>query len=87
MSRLEVFQISYRNRNYNAAIIPNVFTDNNERIIIGCHSLDSALFDVEKGYPDNEAQYIDESIYAFLDDEYFILSCEEFVKIAKKYLD
>ena len=87
MSKLDVLQISYRNRRYNTAIIPNVFTDNNETIVIGCHSLNSALYDEEKGYADIEAQYIDEYIYAFLDDDCFKLSCEEFIKIAKRNLD
>lgn len=63
MSKLDVQQISYRNRRYNVAIIPNVFTNKSETIVIGSHSLNSALYDEEKGYTDLEAQYIDEDIY------------------------
>ena len=87
MTKLETDTIEYGGREYVCAWIPDVFGEMCDNICIGCHSLNDALYDEEEGYPDDEAQMIDEGIYAFIDDEYFKLSYEGFIKKVKKYLD
>ena len=88
MRALNTFTITYKRKEYIAAEIPHIFINKtDERIIIGSHSLNVALYDDERGYPDAEAQYIDEQIYAFIDDDFFNLSYNDFIKKAKKYLD
>ena len=51
------------------------------------YSLNVALYDDERGYPDAEAQYVDEQIYAFIDDDFFKLNYNDFIQKAKQYLD
>lgn len=87
MSQLEVFKIEYKGIKYDATCIPDVFTNTDYYPIIGSHSLDVALFDDIKGYPDEEARYIDEKIYGFVNDDYFQTSYEEFLSKVKKHLD
>lgn len=87
MASLDTISISYRGKEYSAAFIPNVFTCDNQMILIGSHSLNVALYDDDKGYVDEEARELDEHIYAFIDDEFFSLSLEKFIVKVKKYLD
>ena len=87
MAQLDVFKIEYQGIGYDASSIPDVFTDSGNEIIIGSHSLNLALYDDEKGWPDDEAVYIDEQIYAFIRDEYFHLRKEYFLEKVQKYLD
>lgn len=87
MSKLETELIDYKGHEYVCAWIPDVLADMYGNICIGCHSLNEALYDNEKGYPDEEAKVIDETIYAYIDDEYFNLSYEEFIEKVIKYLD
>lgn len=88
MKLLDSFTITYRQREYPAAEIPNIFINNlNEKITIAAHSLNIALFDDETGYTDSEARYIDEQIYAFINDDFFKLEYNEFIKKALSFLD
>ena len=87
MASLDTISISYRGKEYSAAFIPNIFTSDNQMILIGSHSLNVALYDDEKGYVGEEAKEIDEEIYAFIDDNFFFLSFEKFIEKAKASLD
>ena len=87
MASLDTISISYRGKEYSAAFIPNIFTSDNQMILIGSHSLNVALYDDDKGYVDEEAKEIDEEIYAFIDDNFFFLSFEKFIEKAKASLD
>jgi hypothetical protein len=87
MANLGTISILYKGKEYSAAFIPNVFTSENQIILIGSHSLNVALYDVDKGYVEEEAREIDEQIYAFIDDNFFSLSLEEFIENAKALLD
>lgn len=88
MKLLDSFTITYRQREYPAAEIPNIFINNlNEKITIAAHSLNIALFDDETAYTDSEARYIDEQIYAFINDDFFKLEYNEFIKKALSFLD
>jgi hypothetical protein len=88
MRALNTFTITYKRKEYIAAEIPHIFINKtDERIIIGSHSLNVALYDDERGYPDAEAQYVDEQIYAFIDDDFFKLNYNDFIQKAKQYLD
>ena len=87
MVSLDTISISYRGKEYSAVFIPNVFTSDNQMILIGSHSLNVALYDDDKGYVDEEAREIDEQIYAYIDDDFFSLSLEKFIENAKALLD
>ena len=88
MISLPTFTITYKQKEYPAVEIPNLFINSpDEMIIIAAHSLNIELFDDENGYPDSEARYIDEQIYAFINDNYFKLGYNEFVKKARLLLD
>ena len=71
--------VEYKGRKYPIAIIPNVFYGNESIVMIGASSLNCALFDEDNGYPDEEAEYLDEQIYAFMEDKYFALNIEVFL--------
>jgi len=87
MASLETISISYKGKDYTAAVIPDVFTSGNQNIIIGSHSLGVALYDGDRGYVDEMAREIDERIYAFSDDKLFVLCLEEFIAKIKVFLD
>jgi hypothetical protein len=87
MTSLNKKTISYRGKEYSAAFIPNVFTSDNQMILIGSHSLNIALYNDDKGYVDEEAREIDEQVYAFIDDNFFSLGLEKFIEKAKALLD
>ena len=84
---MELDSINYKGICYPITTIPNVFSDREEHITIGSESLNKVLFDEKKGYKDEEARWIDESIYAYLDDEYFNMSEKSFIEKAKSLLD
>ena len=87
MMKLDTISYSFLNKEYRVAIIPDAIVQRNDRLLIGPHSLNLALYDDEGGYTSDEAKAIDEEIYAFVDDEFFSLGYEEFIKKVKKYLD
>lgn len=87
MANLDAILISYRGKDYTAAVIPDVFTSVYQSVLIGSHSLGAALYDDDRGYVDDTAREIDEKIYAFVDDELFALRLEEFIVRIKELLD
>ncbi len=87
MASLDTISISYKGKAFPAAFIPNLFTRDDQLVLIGSHSLNVALYDDDKGYVDIEAQEIDEQIYAFVDDDFFSLSLEKFIENIQVMLD
>ena len=87
MARLDTISISFEGKDFSVAKIPNIFSDCNQRILIGPHSLNEALYNNDRGYVNGIACRIDEQIYAYLDDEFFSLSSERFLEKVKLYLD
>ena len=87
MASLDTILISYKDKEFLAAFIPDVFTGDNRKLLVGSHSLNVALYNDNKGYVDEEARDIDEQIYAFVDDEFFPLSLERFIEKVKTLLD
>ncbi len=87
MAKLETVSFSFNGKEYLVAIIPDVISNSNEKLLIGPRSMNEVLFDDIKGYASNEAKYIDEQIYAFIDDEYFSLSFEGFLEKVQLFLD
>ena len=87
MASLDTISISYSGKDYIAAVIPDVSKRGNKSIIIGSHSLGVVLYDDDRGYVNEMAREIDEQIYAFVDDELFALSLEEFIGRKKILLD
>lgn len=84
---MEINSVNYRGISYMVASIPNVFYDMKEKITLGTESLNKVLFDDSNGYQDEEARWIDEFIYAYIDDEYFNLNEKSFIEKAKRLLD
>ena len=87
MEKLITNTITYKGKDYTVAVIPDVFTDINQEILIGSHSLNEAVYSNKKGYVDDLARSIDEQIYAYIDDDYFSLNMEDFLQKVKLYLD
>ena len=87
MAKLITNTITYKDKEYTVAVIPDVFSGGNQEIHIGSHSLNEAVYSNEKGYVDEVARSIDEQIYAYIDDDYFSLSLEDFLQKVKLYLD
>ena len=79
--------VIYKEQCYPIAVIPNFFSDFGDNVTIGSESLNKVLYDDEKGYADEEAQEIDESIYVYMDDTCFQLDKHSFIKKAKLSLD
>ena len=84
---IKVNTIVYDGKEYLVADIPDVITGSENRLLIGSHSLNYVLYNDEIGYQDGTAQEIDEQIYAYLDDEYFLLDDNEFLSKVKEFLD
>jgi hypothetical protein len=84
---IKVNTIVYDGKEYLVADIPDVITGSENRLLIGSHSLNNVLYNDEIGYQDGTAQEIDEQIYAYLDDEYFLLDDNEFLSKVKEFLD
>ena len=84
---MEINSLNYKGKSYIVATIPNVFYDRKEKITLGTESLNKVLFDDSNGYQDEEARWIDEFIYAYMDDEYFNLNEKSFIEKAKRLLD
>ena len=74
MTSLDIITIPYKEKAFHAALIPDIFTGEDQKLLIGSHSLNVALYDDDKGYVNDDARKIDEQIYAFIDDEYLSLS-------------
>lgn len=87
MTSLDTILISYKGKDYSAAVIPDVFTSGSQSVLIGSQSLGTALYNDDRGYGDEIARDIDEQIYAYVDDKLFGLSLEEFIQRIKKFLD
>ena len=87
MAKLDTVLFTFHGKDYLAATILDVFTENNEVLLIGSHSLNVALYDDNTGYIDEEAKDIDERFYSYIDDKYFSLSHEDFLEKAMLYLD
>lgn len=84
---VKVQVLRYNDKEYLVADIPDVFTNSKRRLLIGSHSLNNALYDDEKGYHDKTAIMIDEQIYAYLDDHFFLLGKNAFLAKVKELLD
>ena len=87
MASLDTIVISYKGSDFPAVFIPDVFTGENRKLLIGSHSLNVALYDDSKGYVDEDAKEIDALFYAFVNDEYFSLTLEKFVENVRFLLD
>lgn len=84
---METDFVIFKEHCYPIATIPNFFSDYGDNVTIGADSLNKALYDDEKGYTDEEAQEIDESIYAYIDDACFQMDMQSFIKEVKLSLD
>ncbi|MBR6330508.1 MAG: hypothetical protein IKR79_02535 [Bacteroidales bacterium] len=84
---METRFIVYKGCEYPIITIPNIFSIYGDFVTIGSESLNKVLFNEENGYTDEEAERIDESIYAYMDDNCFELSARSFIKKAKLHLD
>lgn len=85
---MDTHTIVYQNKEYIATTIPHIFIDNpNQWIVIAEESLNGVLYDDVNGYPDKEAQNIDEKIYGFVDKALFQFDFDEFLKKIKEVLD
>lgn len=87
MTKLETVSFVFNGKEFLVASIPDVFFNSDKRLLIGSHSMNVALYDDEKGYISNEARYLDEQIYAYIDDVYFSMDYEQFLKNVLMYLD
>ena len=87
MTKLETVSFVFNDKEYLVANIPDVIFNSDKRLLIGSHSMNVALYDDEKGYISNEARYLDEQIYAYIDDVYFSMDYEQFLKNVLMYLD
>ncbi len=87
MNKIETISFSFKGKEYSVANIPDVITGANRNILIGPHSLNTALYDDDRGYENDEASRIDEQVYAYIEDEYFSFSYEDFLKRVKELLD
>jgi hypothetical protein len=82
-----IYTIAYDGMEYLVADIPDVITGSESRLLIGSHTLNVALYDDEKGYQDSTAEDLDEQIYSYLDDQYFLLDDNVFLNKVKEFLD
>ena len=86
-SKLTTYSIRFHDKSYVCAYIPGEILDWDEcEVCIACESLNDVLYDEEKGYPDYEAQKLDETIWGFLPDEDFQLSYREFSQKVRQNL-
>lgn len=79
MARLDIITYKYDGKIFQVTKIPDVFTHTGKPLHIGSHSLSSAIYNDETGYPDEKAQRIDEQIYAYVDDEWFRYDFDSFI--------
>lgn len=86
VKKLSTYSIVYDDKEYVCAVIPGKVVDFDYDICIGCSSLNHALYDEDNGYPDYEAQILDETIWGFLPENYFNLSYKEFVNEVRRNL-
>ena len=88
IGKLETQTYNYNGKDYVVAIIPDVFTNRENRLLkIGPQSLNSTLYDDELGYDSDRARNIDEQIYAYVDDSLFKHSYDMFIAEIKELLD
>lgn len=87
MTKLDTLSISFQSKEYLVAIIPDIISDGNHELFIGPQSLNNALYNDAIGYSDSAASDIDEKIYAYIEDDYFSLSFDDFLKKVNYYLD
>lgn len=84
---VKVITIVYNGKEYVVADIQDVISCSNSRLLIGSLTLNQVLYDEEKGYCDSIAEAIDEQIYAYLDEKYFLLEDSCFLSKVKELLD
>lgn len=84
---VQVNTLKYNDKEYQIVDIPDVFSKSKRRLLIGSQSLNIALYDDEKGYHDKTAEEIDEKIYAYLDDHFFLREESEFLDKVQELLD
>ena len=84
---VKVNTLKYDGNSYFIAEVPDVITGSELRLLIGSHSLNIALYDEEKGYHDRTAESIDEQIYAYLEDDCFLLEDDDFLSKVQMLLD
>lgn len=87
MEKLDIVMVTYQDRDFRVAEIPDVITNEDRKLLIGSHSLHLALYKEETGYTSNKARIIDEQIYAYLDDSFFSFDYSDFINKVKEYLD
>ena len=81
MSKLETFEIEYKGNKYLATEVENIFDpDSDDTIVLASSRLNDVLVDKNGKFVDHEAEFVDERIFAFVDDKYFDLSKEEFLE-------
>ena len=81
MSKLETFEIEYKGNKYLATEVENVFDpESNDTIILASSRLNDVLVDQNGKFVDHEAEFVDERIFAFVGDEYFSFTKEEFME-------
>ncbi|MBR4803049.1 MAG: hypothetical protein IK032_00240 [Bacteroidales bacterium] len=81
MSKLETFEIEYKGNKYLATEVENIFDpESNDTIILASSRLNDVLVDKNGKFVDHEAEFVDEQIYAFVDDKYFSFTKEEFIE-------
>lgn len=87
MAKLDTVSFSFRGKDYLVASIPDIFLGGSKDVLIGPLSLNEALYDDDTGYVDERARYIDEQIYAYIDDDYLSLDIDIFLEKVQLYLD
>jgi hypothetical protein len=87
MARLDIITCKYNGKDFQVTKIPNVFTHTGGTLLIGSHSLGSAIYNDEIGYPDEKARRIDEQIYAYVDDEWLGYDFDSFISNVLDCLD
>lgn len=87
MARLDIITCKYNGKDFQVTKIPNVFAHTGGTLLIGSHSLGSAIYNDEIGYPDEKARRIDEQIYAYVDDEWLGYDLDSFISNVLDCLD
>lgn len=87
MTNLRLIPIVYRSKKYYAVEIPDVFMGTEDKILISTRSLCDALYNETYGYADETACYIDEQIYAYVEEDLFQLPMSEFINRLREVLD
>ena len=87
MEKLDICYVIYHGIDYAVTTIPDVISGSDCYLTIGSESLNHALFSDIHGYSDEAARILDEKIYAYMDDDSFLLSKQTFLERVKESLD